>query len=276
MKSAVTGIIFVIGILFLQTELLAQDYRVYTKIFHEQGSSPEETPKVIARSLTICHAGKVYDRVGSIGELVVYDPHQQRFTIISSPHRMACTVDFSELRQFLKVAKTEARKYLEDLSESSQSDSSNTVELISFQLNPRFKKEYNPTDHVLSFTSPQMSYIVETIDAPSPEIAEAFRQYADWTVQLNFVLHGKSSMPAPRLQLNQHLLERQLLPIKVTLTLADSANTKLTAEHTIDWELSKDDRFLITKWKHELQDGQLKFVSFHEYQKKLLAQYSNK
>ena len=272
MKSAISALLFfAIAFQTFQAELSAQDYRIYTKVSHQQGSSSGQTPKVVARTLTICHAGKIYDYMVGVEELVVYDPHHQRFTVISSPYHMACTVEFSELRQHLKVARSQAKEYLKALGESQLPNAYKKAELVAFQLDPHFKMEFSPEKNLLSCTSPQMSYLVKTVRAPSPEMADAFRQYTDWAAQLNFVLHGKSSMPAPRIQLNKYLVEHQLLPVEVTLTLADSENTKLVAEHIIDWKLSKDDRFKITNWKHELRDGNLKFVSFHEYQKKLLA-----
>ncbi len=265
--------VLLLGLLVCQSTVSAQDYRIYTHVFDHQDVDANGKPKVIARSLTIWHAGKVYDYMDSVGELVVYDPLQQRFTIISGQHDLACTVAFSELKQFQKVAKNQAKEYLTELSES---EATRQAEFVAFQLDPRFKIIFNSENNILSCTSPQISYVAETIPAPNADIAKAFRQYADWAAQLNFVLHGKSLMPASRLQLNEELEKRNLLPIKVTLTLADTTNSKLSAEHVINWKLEKHDRFRITEWKHLLRDGQLKFVSFHDYQRSLLAEYSSR
>ncbi len=263
--------VILFGFLFCQNHLSAQDYRIYTHVVDHQNIDANGKPRVVARSLTIWHAGKVYDYMVNVDELVIYDPFQRRFTIISSQHNMACTLDFSELKQHQKVARNQAKEYLTELSES---EATQQAELIAFQLDPQFNIEFIPEKNRLACKSPQLSYVAETIPAPNKDIARAFREYADWSAQLNFVLHGKSLMPAARLKLNEELEKRDLLPIKVTLTLADAAETKLSAEHSINWELEKHDRFRITEWKHLLQDGQLKFVSFQDYQRNLLAQYS--
>jgi len=262
--------VILFGFLTCQSNISAQDYRIYTHILDHRNIDTNGKPKVVARSLTIWHAGKVYDYMVNVDELVIYDPIQRRFTIISSQHNMACTLDFSELKQHQKVARNQAKEYLEELSET---EATQQAKLIAFQLDPKFRIEFTPGENRLACKSPQLSYVAETIPAPNEDIAKAFRQYADWSSQLNFVLHGKSLMPAARLRLNEELEKQNLIPIKVTLTLADAANSKLSAEHSINWELEKHDRFRITEWKHLLQDGELKFVSFQEYQRNLLAEY---
>ncbi len=272
MKNFISGsAVILFGFLICQNNISAQDYRIYTHVLDHRDMDANGKPKVVARSLTIWHAGKVYDYMVNVDELVIYDPFQQRFTIISSQHNMACTLDFSELKQHQKVARRQAKEYLEELSESNET---RQAELIAFQLDPQFEIEYRPEDHHLACKSPYLSYVADAIPAPNKDTARAFRQYADWSAQLNFVLHGKSLMPAARLRLNEELEKHDLIPVKVTLSLADSANSKLSAEHAINWELGKHDRFRITEWKHLLQDGQLKFVSFQDYQRNLLAEYS--
>lgn len=250
--------------------LFAQDYRIYTRIFHQSEATPEAKPEVIARSLTIWHAGKAYDWIDQVGELVIYDPTERRYTIISDPHKLGCTVDFSELRNFQKVARAKAQEYLEDLSKSQSTQADREIAKIQFQLDPDFMLVPELEGSTIRFESPVMAYHIETVVAPNVDTAEAFRQYADWAAQLNYVLHGQSLIPGPRLVVNEELRQRNLIPVRVQLSLNDEVGTKLTAEHNIQWDLSQTDRERIRDWQAVLQDPQYEYVDFQKYQRTVL------
>ena len=73
----------------------------------------------MARSLTLFHAGKVYDYMENIGmddigEVVILDPIHNRFVILNSNY-LATRVEFGELRQYLNVGEHEAELYLQEL-----------------------------------------------------------------------------------------------------------------------------------------------------------------
>ncbi len=267
-----------VGLLSLGDPLavFAQDYRIYTRVSLQETVEPATESRVIGRSLTIWHAGKVYDYMVNVGELVIYDPQQERYTIINGNCKMACTVDFSELRHYLKVARNQAKEFMDDLAEANRPESTRAIEKISFQLDPRFNIQANESNLQLFCDSPHLSYLVQGISAPNSDVAKAFRNYADWAAQLNFVLHGQSLMPEARMQVNTALEEKQWIPTQVTLSLKDQRGTVLTAEHSIQWELGPTDRTRIMEWKKLQQDGNLKFVSFQDYQRSLLATFSDR
>ncbi|MCA8982179.1 MAG: hypothetical protein KDA76_00335 [Planctomycetaceae bacterium] len=254
----------------------AQDYRIYTRVSLAETTNSGAKANVIGRSLTIWHAGKVYDYMDSVGELVIYDPQQERYTIINGPCQLACTVDFSELRHYLKVAKTQAREFMAELAESNRPDSTRAIEKIAFQLEPRFEMQFLDAEFSLQCESPHLSYQIQAIEAPNTDIAAAFRIYADLAAQLNFVLHGQSLMPEARMQVNEALEQKNWIPTQVVLSLKDPRGTVLTAEHSIQWELGSTDRARLIEWIKLQQEGDLKFVSFQEYQRNLLTQFSEK
>ena len=75
----------------------AQDFEVYTRVYDENavaadGKSPLKVP--IARSLTMFHAGKAYDYIEAIGEVVVidFDPATPHFSLLkrAASWRPAC------------------------------------------------------------------------------------------------------------------------------------------------------------------------------------------
>src|SRR5688572_4319236 len=86
-----------------------QDMSVYTTVSAVGKSSAK--PEVIGRSLTLFHAGKVYDYMEDVGEVVILEPINNRFVILGSNY-LASRVDQAELQQFLKVARREAEAYL--------------------------------------------------------------------------------------------------------------------------------------------------------------------
>lgn len=271
MTGRIAGIGLSLLLTFCAGTTSAQDYRVYTRVWLQEQAQPEQKPELIGRSLTIWHAGKVYDYMDSIGELVVFDHQQQRYTIVSGPHSTACTVDYGELRQYLKVARTQAREYMSELIDSNRPDATRSIEKIKFQLDPKFEFRYSESPLRVVCDAPQLQYDVLAIQAPNSDIAQAFQQYADSAAQLNFVLHGQSLLPDARMQVNNALVQKEWIPVQVSLSLKDHRETVLRAEHAIQWELGPSDRTRLMEWKKLLQDGELRFVSFQEYQRQLLS-----
>ncbi len=276
MQFKYPGLILGLWLVLLTGQAEAQDYRVYTRVSLQEtaGESAEKT--VIGRSLTIWHAGKIYDYMPSVGEVVVYDPQQERYTIINGPCRLACTVDFSELRHYLKVARKQAEEFMSELVEADRPDSQRTIEKIRFQLEPQFEMRFLAAEQRLHCDSPQLSYEIQAIPAPNADIAAAFRTHADMAAQLNFVMHGQSLMPEARMQVNAALAEKSWVPTQVVLSLKDLRGTVLTAEHTIHWELDSAARTRLVEWKKLQSEGSLKFVSFQEYQRSLITQFSER
>ena len=64
----------------------AQDMRVYTTV-SRKGTDGAWEP--YSHSLTLLHAGKVYDFMEEVGEVVIYEPMDGRFIFLDSSYRMA-------------------------------------------------------------------------------------------------------------------------------------------------------------------------------------------
>ncbi len=246
----------------------AQDMSVYTTV--SPVTKEDTKPQVIARSLTLFHAGKVYDYMEDLGEVVVFEPVNNRFIIFNGNY-VATRVDHSELQQFLKVAQFESEKYLQELTLTSDRDGRSIAALLEFQLQPKFDEQYDPTLNRLSLTAGPMRYDVQTARIEEAYLQEQYLAYADSAARLNFVLHPQSAYPAPRLQLNDSLRQKGLLPVAVRLETQGDTRTVLRADHKFHWELQSSDKFHINKWERLLESDQLRWVSFREYQQQLLA-----
>jgi hypothetical protein len=163
----------------------AQGFRVFTRVSHETSGVDPHTgrprrPEVIARTLSLFHAGKVYDYIEAVGEVIVFEPANRRFTVLSVPHSIAATVEFDELKNLMKVARHETESYLDRLRETGDPASLQMVAPIEFQLDPRFDEHFDPAAKRLSLASRYVRYEVACAEPPTPEAAETYLRYADW------------------------------------------------------------------------------------------------
>jgi len=268
-----TALLGLLGcLLVLPATATAQDYRIYTSIsIHDSSMGEDQPAEVIGRSLTIWHAGKVYDYMDGVGEVVVHDPLQERFTILNGTYHLGCTVDSSELRHYLKVARSKVKEIMTEAAESGDAESERTIAKMAFLLDPEFTFQLDEGNRRLLCDSPQMSYDVQCMEAPNADVAENYRAYADRAAQLNFVLHEQSLMPQARMLVNAAIAEKGWIPTRVQLSLKDTKDTKLTAEHKIQWELGSTDRTRLLEWRRLQNDSETKFVSFQEYQRSFMA-----
>ena len=249
------------------TQALPQDMTVYTTVARVADDTPNET---VGRSLTLFHAGKVYDFMEDAGELVVLDQRAGSFVILNGNYT-ATRVEFDELNQFLKVADTETASYIAELAQQNDASTRQAQGWLQFQLKPQFQDEPGAGSQI-KLNSPMMKYEVATAPAPDAQRVEQYLAYADWAARLNFVLHPGSTFPAPRLALNETLRKRAVLPVSVTLTNKSAAPITLRADHKFQWELQQAEKAHIHKWERLLESKQLRWVSFHEYQQRLLAE----
>jgi len=247
----------------------AQDFRVVTTV--SQRPLGETDWKNVGRSITLFHAGRIYDYMESIGEVVVVEPAENRLVILSvNGNNLATSLHFSELKRFLKVAAADMEKRLGDLRlENAQNDG--RPDALQFQLQPEFNESYDPATRTLSLSSSLLRYEVETASSERPSVVTEYLQYADWAARLNFVLHSGSLYPEPRLALNQSLRERQLLPTEVRLLLDGAVPLQLKAEHKYEWSLGSIDRSMIRRCDQDRTAETTRWVNFRQFQRRHAA-----
>ncbi len=250
----------------------AQDFRVYTAVT-ELG--PEAvTRRVVARSLTLFHSGRVYDHMEQLGELVVFEPIHEQFTLIRD--HAATVVTFEELRQYLDVATRSAEVCAAELCASRDNASTRLGRLLQFQLRPEFEVHFDPATQRLRLEGGELRYDVRTGTAANRVVLAQYLAYADWAARLNCVLHSQGVFPAPREELNRTLRERELLPVSVTLQTQPPEGPTLRADHEFRWQLQPIDKDQIHQWERLRQSDRLQWVTFREYQQRLLASAGRK
>ncbi|MBC8115456.1 MAG: hypothetical protein H7062_13815 [Candidatus Saccharimonas sp.] len=245
------------------SEAFAQEMRVYTTV--KNLASPGQN-EVVARSLTLFHAGKVYDYVDSAKEVTVYEPGHHRFILLSERRSSQAEVAQSEVRQFLNLARQEVQKQLEAADEQVGPSQVRSLAWLKFQLRPEFSVSFDKSKSELHLLENNCRYEVNGVAPPSVEVAEAYLRFADAMAELNSVLHPRALLPAPRLKLNEELRQRGLLPVSVELRAELDRPLWLQARHEWTWKFSSSDRELISKWDRELADPNVRKVTFRQYQ----------
>ena len=173
------------------------------------------------------------------------------------------------------MAESKSAEYVLEISENTDPASGRVRSLLQFQLTPQFQEQATGRERLV-LRGGVMDYDVQTAEAPDPQQVQQYLEYADWAARLNFVLHPGSSYPAPRLRLNDALRTMEVLPVSVELTSVAQESVKLQARHTFQWEFQSTDKSHIHKWTQLLESDDIRWVSFHEYQRRLLADIKRK
>jgi hypothetical protein len=252
------------------SDALAQQFWVYTRVTRpvKQNNKPAEA--VVARSLTLFHAGRVYDWIPSVGELVVLEPSHKRFVILSSKKMIATKVSYEEINRLIASARDETGNYADRLLERGGKNAKAIAEPLKFQLNPKFKETYDPDSRELKLASPRFSYVVDCREAEIPESVTLYLAYADWAARLNYVLHPQTLFPEPRLRLNESLRRLERIPATVQLQVEFDRPLRLKAEHQFGWKLRSKDRQRINHWENLLKNEKLAWMTFRRYQETIL------
>jgi len=254
--------------------LSAQEMRVYTTVRNLTGhpaTEPADKAPVLTRSLTLFHAGKVYDYVDTAREVTVYEPSHNRFTLLSERRGAIAEVSQDEVRQYLALVEQEAHKRLDTAGDGLTQNQIRSLSWLKFQLKPTFEASFNASRNTLTLTDNSCRYLAEGLAPPIQEVVPTYLRFADAAAELNSVLHPQAVLPRPRHQLNEHLRQHQLLPVIVDLQINLDRPLHLQARHEWTWKFQSTDRQLISSWEALLHDTNQRRLSFRQYQLELLG-----
>jgi hypothetical protein len=250
----------------------AQEFRVYTRVINEavvepaHRGGPARHP-IVGRSLTFFRAGKAYDYIDAVNEVIVLDAPGKQFTVLRPTHRLATVVTFDELAEHVDRARRRAEDRILEFRSDSSPENLRRLRQVEFQLDPRFTESWDEAAQTLTLKSPGFTYVARCVSVETEGVVKNYLRYADRTAELNFLLHPTALLPTPRLKLNEALRRRNCLPIDVQLTASIGAGLKLRAEHVLAWELDKKDRQLIHQWESTIGNRDVTFVSLEEFLK---------
>ena len=251
--------------------LQGQDFRIYTRVYNE-AAAKETRGAVLGRSLSLFHAGKVYDYIenGSESEVIIYEPSQERFTVLNTSRNLATTIHFDEVAHKMHLARQVTEDRIAELETQQPPASRDVLDKLRFPLEGNFVEHFDDEQKLLTLSSPHLTYSAKCVQIPNEGVVDFYLQYADQMAQLNYVLHPNALFPKPRLELNRHLRRRELLPVEVRLRSSIGVETQLRAEHQVHWKLDAGDRSLIHEWESTLKSELTKNVPLNEYQRALL------
>jgi hypothetical protein len=260
--------------------IAAQEFRIYTRVSQEMGAAagPKGNAKqesVVARSLTLFHAGKVYDYIHAVGEVTIFEPGRKRFIILSTTRSMRTQVELDELLGMLNIAQKEMKSYVA-VPIAKGGPTVKAAKALNFQLAPDFDARFQTKDNSLTLSSPFVQYEAQCAKAKAPQALTSYLHYADWTCRLNYVLHPNALYPASRLELNNALRKHDVIPTEVRLSIPGENPIRFKAEHEIHWQLDAKDRSYIHRWETMLKDRSTRQISFREYQRAMLVSLSKR
>jgi hypothetical protein len=269
-------LVLLLGLLLVR-ESAAQDFRIYTRVY-DAGTAENVRPTVIGSSLSLFHAGKVYDHVENEyeSEVIIFEPAHQRFTILSTSRSLATTDHFDEIKRKLKLARNVTTDHLDALLAQKPAPAADAIQKIKFPIDPAFKTTHESGANAITCESKFLTYKVRCADVEEPKTTDVYLNYADWTARLNYVLHPHALYPEPRLALNGILRSAGKMPVEVELTSSIGMPIHLRAEHQIHWKLDSTDRSLIHEWESLLKSSNTRQVTFQEYQRSLLVSRSDR
>ena len=269
---ALRGILFGF-ILCLSSVSFGQGLRISTHVYDlEQAPAPG---KMVSSSLSLCHNGRIYDYVDAADEVVIFDPVERRFTILNTSRGLVTTLTFDEIRHKMDSLEPKTKQYIQELRAAGTPAAERMADAFEFQLHPKFEQSYDATQELLVLSSPSCTYRVETRPWEEVDQVERYLAYADWTAQLNFILHPNSLLPEPRLALNSALRNlKDRMPISVELDLRPNDKLHLRAAHQLTRNLSDDDHRRIAKWDVDRKSQSGKEVPFLSYQQAVLLSKS--
>lgn len=271
-QSFFIAVLAAVSLVSAAPEAAAQQFRVYTEVkVPKRDAGPKDVPAdVVARSVTIFHAGRTFDWLQTAGEVTIFERAHKRFVIFNGRKLIATTVDFDEINRLLAAARDETRNHANRLSTRSDREARSIATALHFQLEPEFAHSFQQPNQMLKLDSPKLSYNVKCGEARIPEAVASYLEYADWTARLNHVMHPRSLYPAARLRLNDRLREHKVLPVEVQLRVDFDQPLVLQADHRFSWELETLDREQIRHWDNMQENGSLDWLSFREYQRAIL------
>jgi len=215
-------VIFALSV--LTSSAIAQDMRIETQIFVDNQSEPT------SRTITLFDSDTVYNIFEEPRQITVFRPptasHAGSFIILDVEAKQRTEVSTERIAGLMKKLNRWA---------SEQED-----ELLKFSAEPNFEKSFDEESGLLTLDSPVWNYTAATVPAEDAKALARYRDFSDWYIRLNTMLHG-TPPPGARLKLNAALAEHGVVPVEIRRAVKSETNS-LRATHMFTWRLSREDR----------------------------------
>jgi hypothetical protein len=226
-------------------------FRVENKVF----SGGEKEPKI--RSTTIFQDGVVYDFLEEPAEVTVFDNVHGRFVLLDLKRRIRTELTAERVADFTG-----------HLKRWSQGQSDPFLRSLGA---PHLEEEFDEASGQLSLRSPSITYELVTVEA-DPTIVRKYREFADWSCQLNTLLTPRSRPPFARMVVNEALQRHGRFAREVHLTLKPkkgplAKHVTARSEHLLVRHLVESDRRRVAEVDRFM--ALFTAVRFNEYQERV-------
>jgi hypothetical protein len=250
----------------------AQDFRVESTVYDLNQAKPLE------RTVTLFHAGRTYDYINSLGELIVFDNARSEFILVNTRQKRAAVVHVDQIKRMVQLGRDSINNYIKKLQADNRPAAEPIIEQLEFQFHPQFDETLTQEQagQKLDLQSKYFRYSVVCASPPTPSYAQVYLNYTDWICRLNYVLNPGGILPDQRIEVNQSLRKMNAVPVEVTFLGGVGNRIATRALHHMYWELNDKDRDMIREWDALLSSRSLKRLSFQDYQRALLVSQASR
>lgn len=229
-----------------------EDFRIESTVYVGEGDEAR-----VVKNLTLFKNMMVYDfLLTAPRETTIYDPRRGEFILLDDVRKVKTQIPQKTLLSFVSELKLKAEQKGHRIAKEAA--------------NPRFEMAFDERLSEITLTGKLIHYTAQGQKFPDEKVAAQYLDFADMYARLNVVTRPGALPPFARLQLNQALAERKLIPTKVQRTLKSrnplvvGGDLVARSEHAVSWRLLRDDHQKIDDAdRHWFQYRQ---VSFGEYQ----------
>jgi hypothetical protein len=220
----------------------AQDFRVETEVYLDQAREPAY------ESLTLFTGDVIYDYLLApdeesttfdIRETTMFDIRRGKLVLLDPRRQVKTSLTTEQLAEFSAAIKQRG-----------------TAQGPPDLFQPVFETSFDAEQNRLTLASDRLTYSAKAVPARHESGAHRYRQFADWYARLNAIRPGNVP-PFGRLELNQALAERGLIPQEIERTVvvdrpvADKTRYA-KSKHTVTWLISGTDQGRIDQTGHDL------------------------
>ena len=212
--------------------LAAQDFRVDNRVF----LAGEKTPS--SQSTTIFSQGDIFDFMEDPPETLIFLQGRQDFVLLSVPRRVCTEIPGARVIEITDAMRQKAEKQ--------------DRQFLQFMANPLLEQQVDGGTGLLTFRSPWITYRVTPAEIADPAVVRRYREFSDWYARMGPILDPEALLPFARMEVNQQLERRGVVPREVSLTVTPARGqpereTQARSQHRFVERLAAGDVARVTQ-----------------------------
>lgn len=177
------------------TLVSADEFRVDSRVFIAKQTEPHST------NSTFFRGDHIYDLLDKPRQITVYDTVRGRIVLADPERQQKVEISFGMLKAFSNELRARPLKRPDAF--------------IQFALRPELVPSTDRETGERVFSSSHLTYRVAAAAAERESVAARYRDFCDWSAQLNAMVNRGSMPPFPRLAVNEALASERLVPERI-------------------------------------------------------------